>query len=469
MGLARQAEIHPGFAFDPAILIPAAAVLGLLVCAWGVVPAWLAARRSPVIGTGGGSRVHRSGVATVISRTLPAPEAAIGTRFALEPGRGRMSVPVTTPIVGAALAIAVLGAALTFGASLGHLVSSPRQEGWNWNVLIGNPNDLNDRLAQDGRLLARNPYVAGYSAIAILASQSQGTVTIDGTPVPTLLAIDSMKGSVYPPLLEGHPPRADNQIVLGTHTLDRLQRRVGQSVRIDTPQGPLTFRIVGRMIAPSIGDLFSNGLGDGGWVYGPAVLKQQQRQQAQSSGGQSATPPTVFNMFAVRYAPGVSPTAAFASLRREFGPIVLRQLPSEDVLNLQNVDRLPLILAGLVTLLGVVTIGNTLFTSVRRRRRDLAVLKAIGFRPRQVAGVVAWQATTFSVVALLVGLPLGIIAGRLAWNGIARGIGSASPAQVPILLFVVMVPAAVVVCNILAALPAWSAARVPAAIVMRRD
>ena len=51
-------------------------------------------------------------------------------------------------------------------------------------------------------------------------------------------------------------------------------------------------------------------------------------------------------------APGVSNAAAFASLRHDFGSTVLSQLPSEDVINLQSVGRLPTVLAGLVALLG---------------------------------------------------------------------------------------------------------------------
>ena len=97
------------------------------------------------------------------------------------------------------------------------------------------------------------------------------------------------------------------------------------------------------------------------------------------------------------------------SLERSFGRTVLKQLPAEDVVNLQSVDRLPLLLAALIVLLGVMTLGNTLVTSVRRRRRDLAVLKTIGFVRPQVAAVVAWQATSFALLALLVGLPVGIV------------------------------------------------------------
>lgn len=89
-----------------------------------------------------------------------------------------------TAVLGAVLAVGALTAALTFGSSLNHLVTSPRQQGWNWDVLVGNPNDLNDRLAQDGHLLSRNRFVGSFSAIAILASQGEGTATIDGVSVP---------------------------------------------------------------------------------------------------------------------------------------------------------------------------------------------------------------------------------------------------------------------------------------------
>jgi putative ABC transport system permease protein len=169
----------------------------------------------------------------------------------------------------------------------------------------------------------------------------------------------------------------------------------------------------------------------------------------------------------VRYAPGVSPTAAFASLRRQFGQTVLRQLPSEDVINLQSVDGLPVVLAGLVLLLGVATVGNSLITSVRRRRRDFAILKTIGFTPRQVARVVAWQATTFSLVAVLVGIPIGIAGGRWAWGLVATSVGSTSPASVPVVALVLTIPATVAVCNVMAAVPGWLAARVGPSRVMR--
>jgi ABC-type lipoprotein release transport system permease subunit len=459
IGLARQAEIHPGFTIDTLILVPGAFAIAALVAAWSAVPAWRLNRRALAVG---GGDIQRPGwLAKVVARNAVPPPLGIGARFALESGHGPSAVPIGSALVAAVVAIATLAAALVFGVSLGHLVTSPRQQGWNWSVLVGNPNDLTDREAQIGTALAHNPYVESYSAIAILAGDNQGTAQIDGQTQSLLLAFDPLKGSVYPPLLEGHAPRADNQIVLGTQTLRQLHKQIGQSVQIAAPNGTLTLHIVGRMISPSVGDVFTNGLGEGGWVYGPAV------RQHEPSSQNSATPPTVFNLFAVRFRPGVSPTAAVASLRREFGLTVLPHVPSEDVINLQSVDRLPYVLAGLVVLLGLVTVGNTVISSVRRRRRDLAILKTIGFTRRQVAAVVAAQATTFSLAALVVGIPIGIVAGRWAWSLVASNIGSVSPPVVPGLAIALIVPAALLLAQLVAAGPGWVAAKIAPAEVMR--
>ena len=219
-------------------------------------------------------------------------------------------------------------------------------------------------------------------AIAIIAGAKQGNISIEGVSLDTMLAIDPLKGSVHPPLIQGRAPRADDEIVLGSATLRKLHRHVGQTVDLDVgpPVGRLTLHIVGRMISPSVGDLFTNRLGDGGWIFGPAV----RHIAAQTPAAENGPPPSAFNLFAVRYAAGAQPSAALASLRRDFGPTVLRQLPPEDVVNLDSVANLPFILSGLVVLIGLATVGHALATSIRQRRRDLAILKAIGFMRLQV-------------------------------------------------------------------------------------
>jgi ABC-type antimicrobial peptide transport system permease subunit len=465
VGLARQAEIHPGVDVDPVFLVPGFFVLAALIALAALVPAIRTSGR-PVAAT---DDQPTPGTARLVSRWLarsPSPVAAIGVRFGLEPSRG-LAGTTASSVVSAIVAIATVTAALTFAASLNGLVANPQAQGWNWDALVGNPNDENDHEQAIAALLAHNRDVGGYAAISIIAGANQGTATIDGHLIQFLIALDSFKGSVHPTLVAGHAPRAPDQIVLAPGTMGVLHRHLGQMVRIPTPAGVLMMRIVGEMIAPSVGDLFTNGMGEGAWVYGPAVHAQSAAQQAQSAA--TGLPPTVFDLFLVRYADGVTPSAGLTSLYRQFGHDVLVHVPPEDVINLQDVDQLPYLLTGLVVVLGVATVGNSLIVSVRRRRRDLAILKTVGFVRRQVAGVVAWQASSIALVALVVGLPVGIAAGRWAWSAVANSIGSTSPTIVPALAVAAVVPCVLVVANLLAAWPGWTAARVPPVSAMRAE
>ena len=71
----------------------------------------------------------------------------------------------------------------------------------------------------------------------------------------------------------------------------------------------------------------------------------------------------------------------------------------------------------------------------------------------------AWQATTFVVVAMAIGMPLGVAAGRLAWTAFANHLGALSEPVTPPLALLVTVPGAILVANLIAAVPASIAGR----------
>jgi hypothetical protein len=464
VGLARQAEISPGISADAAVLAAGFCAIVVLMAAMAALPAWRVSRRrlgrrSEGTRPAGGPRL----AGWLAHSPLPLT-TVLGVRFGLERGRGRTAVPAGTALAGAAAAVLAVAAALTFGASVDQLVHSPWQQGWNWDVLVGNPNTVTDPTGHVAPRLAADPLVGSYSALVNL----NGGFTVDGTAVGNVLVFDPLKGAVFPPLLQGRPPRAPGEIVLGTSTLRQIGRHVGQTIKlrtpVGTPAGTTTMQVVGRMIAPSVGDLLTNGLGQGAWV--PASYFR--RLQAELA-GRPDVPPLIYQLFAVRYAPGVPPARALARLRHDFGPTVLRHLPGETIVNLKSVDGLPLVLAGLAACLGAAALGNTMTIFVRRRRRDLAVLKTLGFRRRQVAATVAWQATSFMLAALAVGLPLGVAAGRWAWYLAAAQLESAAPPAVPALAIALIVPAALLAGNALAALPARTAARTAPAVSLRQE
>jgi predicted lysophospholipase L1 biosynthesis ABC-type transport system permease subunit len=147
---------------------------------------------------------------------------------------------------------------------------------------------------------------------------------------------------------------------------------------------------------------------------------------------------------------------------------VTRLRPS-DIVGYESVDRVPLVLAGLLALLAVASATHALFVTIRRRRRDLAVLKTLGFTRRQVSGSVAWQATTIGLLALVIGIPLGLVLGRVGWTLLAHGLGAVAEPVWPVVATLLAVPVTLVLVNLLAYLPGRLAARTRPAVVLRSE
>ena len=114
-------------------------------------------------------------------------------------------------------------------------------------------------------------------------------------------------------------------------------------------------------------------------------------------------------------------------------------------------------------------LGLTLIASVRRRRRDLALLKALGFTQRQLAAVVAWQATVAAVIGLIIGVPVGALIGRELWTLFARSINVVPEPTVPVFSVILVCVGALLFANLVALLPGRSAARTSAALVLRAE
>jgi predicted lysophospholipase L1 biosynthesis ABC-type transport system permease subunit len=107
--------------------------------------------------------------------------------------------------------------------------------------------------------------------------------------------------------------------------------------------------------------------------------------------------------------------------------------------------------------------------SVRRRRRDFALLKTLGFTRRQLGGAVAWQSSVIVVIGLVIGVPLGIAAGRWLWLAFARELSAVPDPTIPAGSIALAAVAALVLANVIAALPGRQAARTPAAEALRAE
>jgi len=119
--------------------------------------------------------------------------------------------------------------------------------------------------------------------------------------------------------------------------------------------------------------------------------------------------------------------------------------------------------------LAIATMASMLIVTVRRQRRDLAVLRAVGIAGGGVRRIVSVQALVVSAMGLVVGVPLGIVIGRVAWMSVARGLGVVVLTSVPVLWLVAIVGAVIAVDLVSSLLPARSAARLRPAETLRSE
>jgi ABC-type lipoprotein release transport system permease subunit len=463
-GLARVAEPDPGFAFDWVALVVGGAAVLLAVVLTSAWPVWRATRRVDVESAGGSARA--SGIVTALSRIrIPAP-ASIGVRLALEPGAGRTAVPVRTSLAVVTLGISVLVATLTFSASFAHLLDTPRLYGLTWDFSASNygsgpPLDI------EGAAIARN--VPGVEAFSLATAPLP--VEVAGERADAF-AIDAMAGEVLPPQIEGSPPSRSDEIVLGERTRRAAEVDIGERVTVRVLGGRTRrMRVVGTAVLPTASEVA--GLGEGALLTFGALDRFVDER--------SEDGPAML----VRSEPGAEPTKVLADLQRGFEglceerPLACPDGPGElalqpegkptDIINFGRVRNMPLLLGGVLAVLAAGTLGNVLVSAIRRRRRDLAILKTLGFERGQINAAVAWQANAVIAIGLVVGVPVGVAVGRWVWSTLADQLGILPESRVPSILLVVVAIAAIALANAIAVLPARSAGRTRPAIVLRAE
>ncbi len=481
LGPVRPVYPDRGIDFDWTVL---GTGVGVLVVALGAAALELAFLRAPhrtARSSGPGAARQSSLAGRAQAAGIPVA-GVVGVRFALEPGRGRTSVPVRSVLVGTVLAVAVVVSALTFGASLNTLVSHPPLYGWNWDYMFDTTNDV-----PPGSLKAldHDPDVAAWSGADLAPFQ------IDGQFVPSMLA--SPHAPVAPPVLSGHGLDANNEIVMGSATLAELHKHVGDTVYLSegTPRSipfyipPTPLVVVGTATFPAIGysSIIASQPSMGTGALVSRAVEPPAWQRAQTSPDPILNGPQyVF----VRLTKGVSAKSGLANLNHiadaanqainadpqaagNDGVSVVGVERPAQIVNYRTIGATPLVLAAGLAAGAVLALGLTLTASVRRRRRDLALLKALGFTQRQLSAAIAWQATVAAVVGVVVGTPLGIIIGRQLWIWFAHNLDAVPDPTTPALSVFLVVIGALVFANVVAALPGRSAARTPTGLVLRAE
>jgi hypothetical protein len=443
-------------------------VLGLgfvsMVAVLGGTSLFLARRQAPHrVSRSAGAPERPSGIAQVAAASgLPTP-AVTGIRFALESG-GRDAVPMRSAIFGAALAVLVVVATITFGSSLNTLLSRPQLYGWNWNYMLlsGFSGDEDLPAGQTTALLTHDHHVAAASGIYF------GSVLIAGQHVSVLGTTPNT--AVEPAILTGHGLEGADQIVLGAETMANLHARLGQTVVVSTGgKHPVRLVVVGTATMPALMGL---DMGNGAVIdyrLIPAALRNDQGNDTpgpnafllDTRGGNSA--PNLKSLQEVTQSINANPTNQGSA-----GGAISILRPTE-IVNSRSIEVIPTILGAGLAAGAVAALSITLIASVRRRRRDLAVLRVLGLSGGQLATIVSWQSSVAVTIGTVVGVPFGIVVGRLLWDLFANAIHAVPAPSVPALLIIGIAVGGIVLANVVAALPGRIAARTPTALLLRAE
>ena len=147
----------------------------------------------------------------------------------------------------------------------------------------------------------------------------------------------------------------------------------------------------------------------------------------------ASTPGGHFNYVLLRFAPGTAPKSEQklrAFLAKQGCPdpsclITATDSRPAEINGYRSARGLPLAIGVVLVLLLVATLTHVLVSTMRRRAADLAVLRAIGSSSRNLVATLRWQALVLTGSAILIGIPLGLIASRVAWRAFSSQLGIA--------------------------------------------
>ena len=245
----------------------------------------------------------------------------------------------------------------------------------------------------------------------VIADRSVYAVAIDGhgrlvksrnAPLPAGHGWESAPLTPYV-LMGGHPPTRQFDVVIDRHLASRADVRVGEHLRIVTAAGPASFTVAGIVRAPRRQLLPEQ-----------AAIFFRSDVAARLAGSGSRV-----DLLGIITRRGADTDRVAKTVREQLHGSSLRVLtgskrgeaesPDEALSNADIVAGL-MVFALLATFVAIFVAASTFSLSVQQRHRELALLRAIGSTPRQVRRLVAGEALVISLVALLLSLPLCVLA-----------------------------------------------------------
>jgi ABC-type lipoprotein release transport system permease subunit len=448
VGLARRIDPGVGVHVDwvvvgPGLLITFALVLGGTMA--------VAARVSSLRPAGASRRA--GSFARRLRRRAPLT-VGLGTTLAFDRGRGRTSLPVLPALVGAVVGVLGVVGALTISSGLHDALAHGERAGVTWDLTVQPPPDAYTTTGDVKPAIASAIQKASGGALAVMDRE---LVPVNGIGAPTF-SIRTAADNTTPisfGLLSGRAPRTVDEVAIGPATARDLHVKVGDTVQLGDKRVPAS--IVGEALFPS--DVHAE-FDEGIWLR-PERLDQLVPPDPTMHG----------RAIAIRLPAGAKGARVQAALQSALpaGTSVSTAAVPVELANLRNVRTLPVVLAGFLALLAVGALSHVLFSSARRRRRDFAILRALGLDRRRARLILNSQATAIGLVGLVIGVPLGIVLGRLLWRLVTDRVPLTNVAPFAVIGVVLIVPITILVANALALWPGERVARLHPAEILRDE
>ncbi|MER7051732.1 FtsX-like permease family protein [Streptomyces sp. NPDC000351] len=206
--------------------------------------------------------------------------------------------------------------------------------------------------------------------------------------------------------VDGAPPRSDGEIAVDTRLLDGTGLAPGDSMELLTGGASRTYRI-SAVVEPEGGDASSADAGSAALFFTDAHAARLDPR------------PGRFDAIGILAAPDADRDAVLAGIREVTDKAEAttytgdeRGLAEEPEARAARDFILQAggAFAGYAVMIIVFAVAATVGLSVRHRRRDLALLRAIAATPGQVRGMILGEAGLLALLAAVVGVPLGLVA-----------------------------------------------------------
>jgi hypothetical protein len=446
IGSVRAIEVERGFDFDVLVLGSGAVVLTMLVLAIGsFAVVWSDANR------------RRARAATLPPGAPVSVPAGLGVRWAVQRGLGTRVVPVRSAIAGVALGVAGIVAVAAFAEGLERLTNEPARTVWGWDLSING-----ERSGEEEPESPDDPEYLDAKAERILADPDVDGLGLGwlGLRVPIGgRSVYAYAQHIYEPgagfvIVAGRAPAGPNEVALGAKTMRTGDLGIGDTVKV----GDATMDVVGQAVFADVED---------GYPLADGALLSAEGMEAL---GDTVNRESAHTSYAVRVRDGADRDAAverLTALNRDEAPESPTLAP--DIARLGQLDNLPGYLAVFLFVVALLAVAHALVITMRVRRQELAVVRALGATRRQSIRTLAWQATAIGVLGVVIGLPAGVILGRYVWATVARAYGVADDSPWPLFALVVVLPLTVLLANALAWWPGRRAARILPSDALRTE